>query len=425
MSRVLVGVVSVSAVALLPSPAAAQVPEPPPEGVPPAPPPAEDPAPQMPLPAPEAPVPPAEMAPLPPLAPMPEERPSQDEPPAEEEPKKEDDFKVITGIGFRGAVRFQDAQDAEKVAAEDATVDELNVEVRLAGKVTDVVGWTANLTVDGKTPNTVTEGAGPIKFQAQALDLVGQLDFMDEFHVWLGRMLTPTDRSNFSGVWFMSPWNYPGVYADGSYFGPRGTEEVGREVGAVIWGNDPSGKFKYYAGVMDLDNPELSPLIVGRINYAIVGEEPGFYSSSTYYGAKDIVALGVAAQYQEESIDEVDDDLVGFNADLLAEFNVPGTGTITGEVGYYHEDGPTSVFAAKDGYYALASYLTPEPVGLGKIQIMARLQQTMDPDRTAIEGVASYLFKDYFAKLALSFTHFELPNDQKANWLQLGFQIQQ
>ena len=64
------------------------------------------------------------------------------------------------------------------------------------------------------------------------MDLVGQLDFMDEFHIWVGRMLTPSDRSNFSGPWFISPWEYPGVYnVPGQgffYIGPRGTEEIGR-----------------------------------------------------------------------------------------------------------------------------------------------------------------------------------------------------
>jgi len=351
-------------------------------------------------------------------------------PPAEEE-KAEDAFKITTGAGFRGAVRFQDLEDPE--AFGDVGLDELNLELRFSGKVTDVVGWTGNITVDGRTPTSVVRDVdgevfvsnGPIKFQAQALDFIGQLDFTDEFHVWLGRMLTPSDRSNFSGAWFMSPWNYSGVFPD-AYIGPRGTEEVGREVGATVWGNDKSGKFKYYAGVMDLDNPELSPLFTGRLAYAFIGDEPGFYSSSTYYGAKDMLVLGGAAQYQNESVVGTDEELWEVNADLLAEFSVPGTGTFTGEVAYYHMDGP--VFAADDFYYALVSYLTPEPVGIGKIQLLARLQQSFgdeSQERTAIEGVASYVIKDYFAKLAVSFTHFELPEDQAANWLQVGFQIQQ
>ncbi len=73
-----------------------------------------------------------------------------------------------------------------------------------------MVGWTGNISGDGRTQNI--NGTGPISFDVRALDYIGQLDFMDEFHVWLGRMLTPVDRSNLSGAWFVSPWNYPGIY---------------------------------------------------------------------------------------------------------------------------------------------------------------------------------------------------------------------
>ena len=100
-------------------------------------------------------------------------------------------------------------------------------------------------------------------------------------------MLTPSDRSNFSGPWFMPAWDYPGVYnvpgANGAfaYVGPRGTEEVGREVGTVVWGDINKGKFKYYAGIMDLDNaPTNTPLYPGRLQYAFLGSEPGFYGAA-------------------------------------------------------------------------------------------------------------------------------------------------
>src|SRR5690606_24711964 len=109
---------------------------------------------------------------------------------------------------YRAALRFQDPEDPESLG--DVGFDEINVEPRFSGRVTDVVGWTANLTVSGRTIDT--GAGGPLAFEARALDLVGQLDFADEFHVWVGRMLTPSDRSNFSGAWFMSPWNYSGVF---------------------------------------------------------------------------------------------------------------------------------------------------------------------------------------------------------------------
>jgi len=439
LSRIVVGVaaafVPVTALAQAPAPPAApppgEAPVAPAPVAPAVPPPAA--APVEPAPAPMPPPPaaaaPAEPPPLPAPAPVPE--------PAAEE-KAPDPFKVTVGAGFRGALRMQDTQNPDEM--DDLWVDEANLELRTSGKVTDIVGWTGNLTVSGRTTDTVVGAAGPgpgapVRFEARALDLIAQLDIVDEFHIWLGRMLTPSDRSNFSGPWFMSPWNYPGSYfasgVIGSYVGPRGTEEVGREVGTTIWGNDKSGKFKYYAAALDLDNPELTPLFSGRLGYAIIGSEPGFYGSSTYYGSQDILAIGVAGQYQKRSmldndmtdLDESEEELSEFNADLLAEFTAKDVGTFTGELAYYHFDGP--VFPVDDAYFALVSYLTPEPIGVGKIQALARIQQTMEPDLTSLDFVLSYLMKDYFAKLSLSYTHFELEDDATANLLQLGFQVQQ
>ena len=305
-------------------PAAAPPPATPPAAAP-APAPVEPPAAAAPAPAPAEP--PAVVAPGT-AAPVP------GAPPPEEE-KKPEVFTITTGFGVRFGLQFQNLRsDPDKIG--QPMVDEMYVEPRFSGKVLDFIGWTANFAVSGNTPATVVNDPAappvgpPVVFEMRAMDLIAQLDFMDEFHLWGGRMLTPSDRSNFSGPWFMSPWDYPGVYSvPGNtpsfwYVGPRGTEEIGREVGTVAWGDINKGKFKYYVGVMDLDNqPQNTPLYTGRLQYAIIGAEPGFYGSSTYYGAQNILAIGAAAQYQKRYVfGTAQDNLTAFNADLLAEFNV-------------------------------------------------------------------------------------------------------
>jgi hypothetical protein len=382
------------------------------------------------------------MPPEPPPPPPADSLPIPEAPPPA--PEEAPVFKVNTGVGFRLGWQLQDPTDPEELGVQQ--IDELNVEPRFSGQVTKYVGWTANFTVSGRTRDTILNGDGdgdgqvnaaagggaPIRFEARALDLVGQLDFMDEFHIWGGRMLTPSDRSNFSGAWFMSPWDYPGVYGVGSnfaYVGPRGTEELGREVGTTIWGQFGGGTFKYYAALMDLDDPEVSPLYSGRLQLALVGKEPGFYGSSTYYGSQNIVALGVAAQYQKRStVAAPDDDLTEFNADLLAEYNVEGTGTFSGELAYYNMNGP--VFAAEQAYFVVLSYLTPSEIGIGKLQPMVRYQATIDPDMSIVEVFANYVMKDYFAKLQLGYQRTDMGTDAEGediigNAVQLGFQIQQ
>jgi hypothetical protein len=381
-------------------------------------------------------------------------------------PAADNPFKVTVGAGFRTGIRIQnpnktadlDGMGVEYTKLNDQYVDELNAELRVSGKVTDIIGWTANFTVDGRSRAEHGIGA-PIAFQAQALDIIGQLDFMDEFHVWLGRMLTPTDRSNFSGAWFMAPWNYSGVLPTG-YFGPRGTEEVGREVGGTVWGDIGKGKFKYYAMVGDLDGnygasggfAGSSPLYAARVQYAAIGAEPGFYGSSTYYGGQDIVAIGAAFQYQKDyecvagtfncfpGVPGVD-NLVGFNADVLAEFKT-GAGTPGIEAAFYHASGDTRPL--NNYFYILPTFTTGEILpAKGKLNANFRFQMGMtgeDKDgvnskatHMAIEPSVAYLFKDYFAKLQLTYTYATAKGDdedlfgpkKKAQFIQLGFQIQQ
>jgi hypothetical protein len=377
--------------------------------------------------------------------------------PAAEPTPAAPEYKVTTGMGLRFGAQFQNLRRPKRLGT--FNVDEIYAEPRFSGQVLGFVGWTANLSVVGSTPATAINqttpppDGPPILFEARAMDLVAQLDFMDEFHVWGGRMLTPADRSNFSGPWFMSPWDYPGVYSvpgpggGFAYVGPRGTEEIGREVGTVVWGDIGKGQFKYYGGIMDLDNvPQNTPLYTGRLAYAIFGSEPGFYGSSTYYGGQDILAIGAGAQYQKRfnSGGNVD-DVFEFNADVLAEFNVGSAGTLTAEGAYYHVDsGKTpGVMPYDDAFFVVLSYLTPA-IGPGKLQPLFRYQQTIggvdialpdgsigEPDKRWIaEGQVSYVLKDYFAKLSVGFQHTDIDHPSGApkvvaNALQLGFQIQQ
>jgi hypothetical protein len=423
-----------------PPPAAAEAPAPAPA---PPPPPAAEPAP-----APAA----AEPPPLPAPAPIPE-------PAAEAAPAAENPFKVTVGAGFRGAVRIQNpntpTDDGNFTKLNDQFVDELNAELRVSGKVTDIIGWTANFTVDGRTRNRADSvGGQSIAFQAQALDIIGQLDFMDEFHVWLGRMLTPTDRSNFSGAWFMAPWNYSGALPFG-YFGPRGTEEVGREVGATVWGDINKGKFKYYAMIGDLDGnfgdtggfAGASPLYALRAQYAFIGAEPGFYGSSTYYGGQDIVSLGAGFQYQKDyacvggtwncsgsAVADSKDDLVGFNADVLAEFKTDA-GTPGIEAAFYLQEGDSRAYDTF--FYVVPGFTTGEILPAnGKLNATVRFQMAKYDNGAkstgwALEPSVAYLFKDYFAKLQLTYTMAQTKPDEgdvdplKTQFVQLGFQIQQ
>ncbi|HEY0713674.1 MAG TPA: hypothetical protein VGF45_13425, partial [Polyangia bacterium] len=168
------------------------------------------------------------------------------------------------------------------------------VDLLLNGRIHKYVGWTADFVA------TYGPGTSGTASTASILDLIGKFEFDDAFNVWFGRMLVPSDRSNFSGPWFMSAWAYPGFYGSaGDPIGPR-QGAFGRNDGATVWGQFGGGLLKYYAGVFELSQPAgRSPLFTSRINLSLINPEPGYYHSSTYYGGKDILALGLSAQYQK------------------------------------------------------------------------------------------------------------------------------
>jgi hypothetical protein len=308
------------------------------------------------------------------------------------------------------------------------------VDVMFSGQVHEYVGWQADFVATFGNQNDKTLMAG----QADILDLIGKFDFADPLHIWVGRMLVPSDRSNFSGPWFMSPWNYPGSYLPGPPVGPR-QGPFGRNDGATLWGQLFGGYAKYYIGAFDLHDVNENSLISGRLNFTLLNPEPGYYHSSTYYGGKDIVALGLGGQFKKKGSREVEvvpaggmpnpaftpmtDDYSELNADLLAEKKFDaGVGTV--EAAFYKFNG--NFEPIKSHFYALASWLFPQVVGIGRFQPLVRYQQASPrtgDDWKLIDGAVSYVVDEYAMRIALNYTNADI-GGVKSNAVQLGIQIQ-
>jgi hypothetical protein len=315
---------------------------------------------------------------------------------------------------------LQNPKDSEKL--NDAQVD-AEVDLLLGGKIHKYVGWTADF--------VATYGGGTMSGNASILDLIGKFDFADPINVWFGRMLVPSDRSNFSGPWFMGPWTYPGFYQAGKPpVGPR-QGPFGRNDGATVWGQFGGGLFKYYAGVFDLHDGGESPLFSGRLNLSLLSPEPGFYHSSVYYGGKDILAIAVGAQFKNNGSSNGDmvmpmaNDYTEFNADALFEKNLGAGGVINAEAAFYKYAGD---FEAIDyNYYGVVSYLTPSEVGIGKLHPLFRIQQAKPKGGgdtwTIIDGQVGYAIKEYAARLALGYERIDAAG-AKSNAVFLGIQLQ-
>jgi hypothetical protein len=354
-----------------------------------------------------------------------------------------------------GALRFgvilQDPDQPKKMS--EFHLDQGNYsnafELRLHGDVTDFFSWTANFNalIDSNTVAAadIGMGKGPVIASFGIEDLIAQLKVANGFQIWGGRLLVPSDRSNFSGPFFMSPWNYPGFYKAG--LPPVGPMEGpnGRNQGITVWGNLADDKFKYFAGVYGIDQggPNLAtppvtanPFYSARLSYTFQGSEPGYFGSSTYYGDKSVTTLGIGGQYQKDgSADPTTgaptDTFIGM-ADLLTEQAVPGAGTFTFEGQFYafnkgYEFGPGAV-SPQEAFYALFSYLTPENLGVGKLQPLLRWQQTVDPAWTIIDAALAYVIKAYDARVVLTYEHIDTGTTNGvanvSNALQLGVQLQ-
>jgi hypothetical protein len=320
---------------------------------------------------------------------------------------------------------------ATAVGNTDAFVD-AEVNLMLSGKVLPYLSWQADF-VATYGPGNFGAGADPTG-GAHILDLIAKFDLADGFNVWFGRMLVPSDRSNVSGTWFMSPWHYPGGYIPGAVpVGPR-AGDFGRSDGVTAWGQLDGGVIKYYAGVYDLGQPAESPLYTGRINLSLWNPEPGYYHSSTYYGGKDVAALGASAQYKKNGslppptapmeLMLSPDTFTGFSVDFLIERTFSGKGTIDLEGAAYFFSGAHELIDFHA--YGLVSYLVPQPIGWGKLQPLVRVQQATPKgtsDRwTIFDAQLGYAMQEYAARLALGYQRISAGSTN--DLLFLGIQIQ-
>jgi hypothetical protein len=237
-------------------------------------------------------------------------------------------------------------------------------------------------------------------------------------------MLVPSDRSNFSGVWFASPWYYPGLYVPfAPPVGPRQGPN-GRNDGVTLWGQAEGGMFKYYASAFNLHDPSANPLLSGRLNLSLLSPEPGYYHSSTYLGDKEILAIAIAGQYSKDGSPGATepDDYSEFNADILYEKPLDA-GTLTLEAAFYKYmgDGESIDYS----YFGVISWLTKDKIGWGQIQPLVRLQQAKPVSGDSwmmLDAQLGYFVSAYAARFALGFQRSDVLG-QDGNAIYAGVQL--
>lgn len=354
------------------------------------------------------------------LEPAPPPEPSA-EPPAPEEAKSEFEKTFTVGAGMRSGFRYTLSGPNEgELRLDDGLVDQVNVRPFMTGQFTPEVGYFVQFEIG--TPN----GLGNFAI----LDAIGQIKFLDELQLWVGQHIPANDRNNMNGPFFGNGWNFAIAVEEYPF-------DVGaRDRGATVWGLVSGGLLKYHLSVVDLQpgRQAENARFAGRLTLHLLEPEDFYYNSGTYFGTKDVLALGAVVHSQKgvavpPSSDPAapppneDNDLFGYSFDLLFEKNLQEAGTITVEGGYWNFEGTGNGYIVNQGtvdqglgvagpypgtaYMGVISWLTPDKIGPGQIQPNFRVQYAKwEPEtRLVIDAGLAYVVDGFNHKYHLNYRH--------------------
>ena len=282
--------------------------------------------------------------------------------------------------------------------------------------------------VDDKIKLTFNTEYNSAQNDVEVLDAIVQFEFSPKFNLWAGRFLPPSDRANLYGPFYAHHWS---VYSDGIQDGYPFIFQ-GRANGAAYWGQ--FGKVKVSGGAFDGETltGDTTVLGAGRVQVDFWDPEPGYYQNATYYGEKNILALGIAGQVQGG-------EKQAYTFDFLLERKVSGGGAYTVEAEWARYDflgGYNSRYGVDQGGYVLGSYLFPKVVGRGKFEVLAKYAHAkfsegrtaidVDYDQKTTELNLNYVIKQFNARVMMFFkdTRFNAVNpDFKQFGVGLQFQM--
>jgi hypothetical protein len=324
------------------------------------------------------------------------------------------------------------------------------------GKVTKVIGFELNTDISGAGGYGFTDAPFNDRLalpdSIHLLDAIIKLEFNDCMNFWIGRMLPPNDRSDLSGPFFINGWDYPFV---SNYYG---TYE-GRDDGAAYWGQVGGGQFKWQFGLyngqgrlnagndLPLGNPNASPNSNGNPEFVmrlvanLLDPEPGYYNASTYYGEKNIAAIGFSLTDQHDAISDGTNtgNFFGWNFDFLFENKMTAYGSGTFEAAYYHYavGGNVATDQTGDAYLLFAGWLLPQEVGCcgfcGRFRPYVRYQKYNRDDLTVADSNfdpkqewdlgTQFVIKGHNARIDVFYGHQELDGGDHDNLFRTGMQL--
>ena len=252
-------------------------------------------------------------------------------------------------------------------------------------------------------------------------DALGAFHTSPKFNVWVGRLLPPSDRDNLTGPFYSNLW---GVYTDGIQDGYNFIFQ-GRDNGIVYWGD--FSKLKVSVGGFDGASLTGKRELLGaaRVQYDFWDAESGYFLNSTYYGDKNILAIGGASQVQ--------DGKTASTVDFMLEKKVDGHGAFTIESEYSRYNGLGGYIAGfkSQGIYGLASFLFPKPMGMGQFEILGKYAKadfthgpTASFNQKTTEVNFDYVVKQFDARVMSFFRDTRYSDAGPADFWEAGVGLQ-
>jgi len=334
---------------------------------------------------------------------------------------------LTIGAGLRASFVYND----DDPTGEDSDFSLNSARIFTSGQFTKIIGFTFNTEIDRDNDGDIND--------IRMMDAIVRLEFNDYFNIWGGRMLAPSDRANLDGPYYAGTWEYPFVSAYPQIF-------QGRDNGVAVWGQTGGGKFKYQVGAFtgcaeddnSCYNPDTdAPLITGRLTYNFWDPEAGYYTSSDYYGEKEILAVGLVGQYQADAATDgfSNGDFSGFNVDFLMQKRVFGSHVFTLEGAYYVYDtdgidtGGLNGNGLADGnsFFVLTSFLIDHKIGFGKFQPVFRYQEfefDNGPEVSEWSVGTNYIIKGHDLRLSAIYSETDTDGLETVNRFITGVQLQ-
>ena len=282
----------------------------------------------------------------------------------------------------------------------------------------------------------------------EVIDANVQLQMTPEIAIWAGRFLSPSDRANMAGPYYSMGGGYWSNIA--SRYGWNGGI-IGRDEGVAIVGSAMDNKIGYSFGAFEGQNifrfsgvgaqsqssaaakalnADDKLMYAGRLQVDFWDAEPGYYGTGNYFGAADILAVGIAGRQKSDGAISLTKagDYSSYSVDFLLEKKDVGPGTASLEAAYYDYD-TDDVFLSEQGnaYSAGAAYLFNEAVGWGKFMPFVRYQ-TFQPDTNIdvkkYEVGTNYVIAPYNALITAVYSDTKTDGASNVNAFNVSMQFQ-